>query len=324
MKNFIAARISPYKVINGFKTALACLIGYALFLYTPLPQPQWITITILVVMSAQTSIGSLYIKAKMRFWGTIAGTLASVLIILLCHNNHIALAIALFIAFFGFTYVASTLGDISYMGALGSITVAMIILNPQVSLILAGERFIEIGLGIIISFLVSYFIFPIRSHTLFIDNLVATLHYLKGQFESKDDLIDVDEKILSFFNHQRRLILETGLEWGRSRHDKAIFQKILNCERRIYRGINLIHHSLNTNRGLESFKQEIIDCFTQLIRSLKDTSITTHECIFKDFPNHLGPDAVSNIHVFLFGANLLTHELKNLNQLITQISYLRR
>src|SRR5262245_30678746 len=97
---------SSPRIINSFKTALACLIGYGLVLWTPLPQSQWIVITILVVMSAQTSIGSLFIKAKMRFWGTVCGAVVSVGIILLCDNHPPSLAAAIFISTLIFAYVA--------------------------------------------------------------------------------------------------------------------------------------------------------------------------------------------------------------------------
>ena len=48
--------------------------------------------TTLVVMSAQTTIGSLFIKAKMRFLGTVCGTAASMAIIFLCGNSPVALS----------------------------------------------------------------------------------------------------------------------------------------------------------------------------------------------------------------------------------------
>ncbi len=341
------------KLINSFKTALACLIGYALYLWTPLPEAQWILITIVVVMSAQTSIGSLFIKAKMRFWGTVCGTVAAVIIILVCGNHHLALAIALFIIFMIFTYIASTPGDISYVGTLGSVTVAIIILNPYISMTIAGERFVEILLGISISFLVSYLVFPIRSHTMFIKSLISTLNYISEHFEQsfeepklevEETLLDVNEKVLGIFAQQRRLIHETGLELGKSRKDKFIFQRVLNSERRIYRAINLMYYSLHAApisrnmiqslSGFDRLKQEVTQFLNQLSNAVKSGSTKEVDFLLTGLIDYIENDFkkimhtqeylhVSYAHTFLFGTKFLLKELKVLTETVGEINYLR-
>ncbi len=346
--------LSPQKLINGFKTALACLIGYLLYLFSPLPQAQWILITILVVMSAQTSVGSLFIKAKYRFLGTVCGALAAILIIFICGQNHIALGVALFVMFMIFTYIASSPGDVSYMGTLGSVTIATIILNSGASIMVAGERFTEIVLGICVAFLVSYFIFPIRSHTLFVKNLSTALHYLHEYFEhcfqdpvenDQELLLDVDEKMFGIFAQQRRLIYETGWEFGKSRKDKSIFKQIFNVERRIYRAINLMYYSLHATpesrriiqslQGFEKLRLKISDFLEQLSHLVKTGSMQEIEFLIADLTNEMENDFKQslhaqdyvnavNTHTFFFGAKFILRELKVLTESVGKISYLRK
>jgi uncharacterized membrane protein YgaE (UPF0421/DUF939 family) len=337
------------KVVNGLKTALACLIGYLLYLWTPLPQAQWIVITILVVMSAQTSIGSLFLKAKMRFWGTVCGALASSAIILISGGHPVGLAISLFVMTAIFAYIAGTPGDVSYLGTLGAVTVAIIILNPVANLVTVAERFSEIMLGIIISFLVSYLIFPVRSHTIFLLNLENTLIYLQEYFLScfkelipdlNTPLHDLNEKVLGIFSQQRRLIQETGLELGKKRKDKENFQRIMNAERRVYRGLNLIYYSLHATpstrkliqslNGFEEFKNEASNHFVVLANKIKNKespiefNLKNYDVIMQaNIPANLSdyPEVdITIVNTFLFSVSFFLAEFKKLHLEVVQIS----
>jgi len=140
------------RAINSFKTAIACLIGYLVVVFSPLPQPQWIVITILVVMSAQSTIGGMLIKSHMRFWGTLAGGLISIVALFLVGNDVWGVALVLLTATLLFAYIAGSSGDISAAGVLGGVTVVMIMLAHNATVLMAGERLLEIILGIGIAF----------------------------------------------------------------------------------------------------------------------------------------------------------------------------
>ena len=68
-----------YRIIHSLKTAIACLIGLGVEKYYNWPSGQWVPITIIVVMSAQTHFGGALTKAYMRFLGTVAGVAISIL-----------------------------------------------------------------------------------------------------------------------------------------------------------------------------------------------------------------------------------------------------
>jgi uncharacterized membrane protein YgaE (UPF0421/DUF939 family) len=339
------------KVIHSFKTALACLIGYVLVLTTKLPEAQWIVITILVVMSAQPSIGSLYIKAKMRFWGTVLGAITAAITVLLFHDNHVELAFALFVVTLFFAYIAATPGDINYIGTLGAVTVVIIILFPGATLATAGERFIEIVLGIIISFLVSRFVFPIRSHTFFLKNLINTLSYMHEYLDFclqpsspaiNERLFDMSEKMLTIFAQQRRLIHETGLEWGKLRKDKIIFKQAFSAERKIYRAINLMHYSFHADSeskrtiesldGFTELKSELNQFLPQIAEKIKDGAVQDiripeqklaermENDLKKTITQHQYPN-VAPVYTFLFALKFFLKELKILIDSVSKIKF---
>ncbi len=136
--------LSSYRIVNSLKTALAVLIGYLFVIGASLPQSQWIVITIIVVMSAQTSVGSLLVKATMRFWGTVGGTILCIVVLYLFGNTTIATACALLISSLLFTYIAGSPGEASYAGTLGAVTVVIILLNQEVNITIACIRLVEI------------------------------------------------------------------------------------------------------------------------------------------------------------------------------------
>src|SRR3972149_6990517 len=49
--------LNYHRVIHGLKTAVACLVGLSLEKYYDWPSGQWVPITVMVVMSAQTHFG---------------------------------------------------------------------------------------------------------------------------------------------------------------------------------------------------------------------------------------------------------------------------
>ena len=281
-----------------------------------------------------------------NFWGAFA----SVVIILVCGNDPILIGIAFFLTILCFTYLAGNPGDIGLVGTLGSVTVAIILLAESTNLIIAAERFIVILIGLLLSTLISYFVFPIRSHSIFLSNLHNTLSYFQKYFEKsfkkseKDNeiFLDLDEKITSTFAQQRRLIHETGLELGKTREDKMAFQQVMQAERRIYRAMNLIYYSLNdTEEGreliqslkeIENFKQEISLFILRLAEMIKfknsknldfpaDEKISLMENDFKNILYKSEYPYIFDANTFLFAAKFLARELKNLNEAIGKIHY---
>src|SRR3989338_7149858 len=81
------------RFIHGLKTALACLMGFAITKSVHFPVDQWLIITIIVVMCAQLNVGSVIQKSYMRFLGTFTGSLLAALTLLFFGTNDLATAI---------------------------------------------------------------------------------------------------------------------------------------------------------------------------------------------------------------------------------------
>ncbi len=337
------------RVINSLKTAIACVLGYLLVLWSPLPQSQWIVITIIVVMGAQTSLGSLVIKSYMRFWGTLFGALFSTAVYLLVGTDPLGTAIALFFVVLVLAYIATNPGDISYAGTLGAVTVAIILLNPKVNFQIISARFIEIIVGIIIALLTSKLIFPIYSHRLLLRNVANNLQNLQWHFqrsikmdpnELTAELDGLDTKIVSSFSTQRKLIREVGFESSKYRRHQQVFNDILQAEIKLYRANNLMFlsshvspHSVLTIAelaGLEKFKQGASQALTLLadaLRSGKEQQaelmvaglIEDMEHEFKKVINQKQFEHIAYVNAFLFGVRMLMDELFKLGELIGQI-----
>jgi hypothetical protein len=173
------ATIKYYRLLHGFKTAIACLIGLALEKYFKWPMGQWVPITIIVVMSAQLHFGAALKKAYMRFLGTIAGLTTTVVTLLLFGNNMTVVFIVVFCSCLIFTYIAGSHGDINYAGTLGGVTVVLTLTGADANVNMAIMRGSYIVLGIVIAILVSRFVFPLHAREKLRYSVAATLRNLR-------------------------------------------------------------------------------------------------------------------------------------------------
>lgn len=250
------SNINPYRVIHGVKTAIACLLGLALETYFAWPMGQWVPITIIVVMSAQTHFGGAVRKAFMRFLGTAGGVFTTVAVLWLFGDNIWVVFSTIFFAGIIFTYIASSHGDISYAGTLGGVTVVLILTSQQVSIETAFERGFYIVVGIIIALLVSRFIFPIHARDRLRYHIAITLRNLSKLYllvvqpkeerqESRDKISEkLTSEITDDIADQPRLIYEAVIGSRKFAIKKPIFTAILGSEQSLNRLIGLMHFSV--------------------------------------------------------------------------------
>ncbi|MGE3920401.1 MAG: FUSC family protein [Gammaproteobacteria bacterium] len=249
------------RTINSIKTAIACLIGYLIVEISDVPQSPWVLVTIVVVMSAQITVGSTIIKSYMRFWGTFFGAAAAAIIFLVTRNNVWLVGFTLFWTNLLFSYIAGSSKDISTAGTLGGVTVAMILLANTPTLQTAGIRFIEINLGILISLLVTKFVFPIRASDILRSNFITTFSSLADYYKERmfykfsgeyHELSDLEEKVISALSTQRKLLHELETEVGRNKKKLIIYQNIIADEVKIFRCINLMNYSFHNSPYTEN------------------------------------------------------------------------
>lgn len=275
--------INIERLIHSLKTALACLVGFVVVraLHQYLLFDQWIIVTILVVMCAQISVGSVVFKSVIRFIGTCIGSLLAALTLISFGDNNLAFALVIALAGFVFSYFATAQRNYADAGTLGAVTTAIILINPKPTLLLSLERFFEITVGLLIATLISQFVLPIHARKHLRRSQAQALRLL-GDFyrnslmiepENKQKMAGLDEEIVRSLATQRKLANEAQGELLGSKFEPSRFRQILECEKHILRSIdflNRMYHDLQVHLVLEKneewkqFNQSMADCFNEL------------------------------------------------------------
>lgn len=327
------------RFIHGGKTVIACLIGFLVSKLLHFHTNQWVIITILVVMCAQSRVGALLQKSYMRFLGTLMGAVIAIVTLKLFGDYPLPVITALCISAFLFSYMATGTGAISDAGTIGAVTVAIILIGQQPTLELAAVRFLEITVGIVIAFVVSRFIWPIHSKSRLLHTINTTLNDLHKLYqtlmliETSNNNEALEEKIIAGLNNQRKLFDEVERETFKTTPLVTEFKAILRCEREILRGISLMHHALlrmaegsrvifNQIEIVQTFHQQFSHALTQTIAELLEKIQIEQQLIVIRLPdnwqhlikevalaNHMSAD-ILHIDSFLFCAQRLIQQLQ--------------
>lgn len=254
------------RVKHAIKIAIGCVIGILCAKAISLPT-QWVLITVLVVMLSQPRVGAVLQKSYMRFIGTAMGAAISVVSLAIFGNDYYPTMMVLCLAAMLFGYLATSASKFSEASTLGVVTVAIILLTPNTSLTIAGLRFIEISLGIVIAFLVSSFVLPIRSKAQLLSSITNVLREIQTFYTAlfvndqaaKTVLEDsiFEEEIIKAINVQKKLFPEVLHESFKNRLAADVFRKIIRCEREIMRCLSFM------DVALAAISFDKIDLFTK-------------------------------------------------------------
>lgn len=340
-------KLNPNRLIHSLKTAIAFLLGLfiARWLHFPL-QGQWVLISILVVMCAQSRVGALLQKSYMRLLGTLIGAIIAGLTLWLVYPNLVWITFILGLSTILFSYLAASPGYLSEAGPLGAVTVVIILVGQDPSFESLLSRFLEISLGIAIALLVSRFIWPLHSRTQLrwlIRGTLRDLQVLAKQLrqvpiqELSKQYDPYEESIINDFARQKQLTGEVKREtFGRVKITKR-FQSILRREREVLRYLNLmknvwVHASdrarerLTQQTDLLAIYQRIDSLFNAMIAHLSDKadprsfSVASMPLILeKSQVFTQNSDDQFYIDLFRFAANHLLTHLEKLYLLINKI-----
>ena len=342
--------IYSFRTINSLKTAIAALIGYMLIHLFHWTQGQWVVITILVVMSAQSTLGSLLIKSHMRFWGTVVGATSSFFILLFLAGNFVAIGFILFFLIILFSYVAGGKSDLKDSGTLASVTMAIILLSKYATPMNAIYRFAEISTGILIALLVSRYIFPLRANQGLNKLISKNLQSLATHFEKclilnlgKKNMLkfsNIEQNIISNFEDQFKMIHNLETEPGKTRKLVTYYKRILIKQRKLYRGINSMNYAANMLPQAKA-NQISFDCVVELLKQMNEQlKLSSEALITKDLqllsnmkrltlddlkkstdtqPKVSDDNEIIAFKYFIFSAELFTHELSRLIYLLKKI-----
>lgn len=334
------------RLIHSLKTAIAFLSGLliARLFHFPL-QGQWVLISILVVMCAQSRVGALLQKSYMRLLGTFVGAVIAALTLWLAYPNTGWVTLILGLSTILFSYLAASPGYLSEAGALGVVTVVIILVGQDPSFESVLSRFFEISLGIAIALLVSRFIWPFHSRTqlgLLIRGTLCDLHLLAKKLNDvsfhalSKEYDPYEEKIINNFARQKQLATEVNREtFGRIKVTER-FQQILRREREVLRYLNLMKNVLvncsesarvviwqQTDWPLINKRRALL--FDTMIAHLsgKTNEVSIHVSAKTPLSNAnasaLGKEDQFYVDLFLFAANHLLMHLEKLYLLIKKI-----
>lgn len=251
----VTIKINNDRLIHSIKTAIAALIGILFLHYFNFTVQQWVVISIFVVMCSYNTVGGLARRSLMRFIGTLLGVLFCVLIIICGIKAWWAIAAALFFSALIFTYQAGAEGDISYIGLLGAVTTAIILLAPNVTYEIALERFIEISIGIVIALLVSRLIFPMYAKHQFIKHLGILMDHIRlfyghvtniTETTQKPDSIAAIESIVAEIALLRKYLKEAKAEIKSPEIFKH-YQQALDEIRQLFHAVSLMGSMKESN-----------------------------------------------------------------------------
>jgi uncharacterized membrane protein YgaE (UPF0421/DUF939 family) len=331
------------RIIHSLKTALAALLGYALAEWIGTPSAQWVVISIVVVMCAQIHASSVLQKSYMRFLGTLIGCLIAAITIKALGSHNLAISLAIVCASLFFSYLATSSENWTNAATLGATTTIIILMSDNPTLITAGERFIEISLGITIATLVSQFILPIHAEPYLKATEASTIEQLREYYlayivnfntnDNSQSLQEFDESITKLLSQQRALAKESARERIGANFDRDHFMQILQCEKELLRAIYFMHLSMLKSNAIkdilhlpaiDTFHQHITQAFTSLIHLVgkkRDQSeliyalsIAPLATAIYAYPAITAADS-TYLNGFLFSAECLTDQLKNLANL---------
>ena len=334
--------IDHERLIHSIKTVIACLIGLLITKNISYVTDQWIVITIIIVMCAQLYVGSVLQKAYFRFLGTLVGCFFAAATLILLGQDTLSVVVAITIASFIFSYIATARENLVYTGTLGAVTTAIVMLSPHPTLVLAFGRFIEISIGILIATLVSQFVLPIHARTHLQRAQVAALKQLHDYYtaliinrdhkRSLDEYHEMDEQVVTFLLKQRQLAKESARERLGITFNPTQFMHTLYYEREMLRAITFmnialtkaqqLNHVILTSLESQHFNELVLQALNTLIKKLESPHKTHDPLILPDFAalettllntiQHLQYKNQVPINGFLFATDILLTSLLHL------------
>jgi uncharacterized membrane protein YccC len=222
--HFIDPDSHPAMLRHGLKTGIATVLAYGVAHLLDLKFGYWAALSAVIVM--QVYVADSVQMCLYRFSGTAVGAVIGLAAILIFPRTPAMTVLALFLTVAFCAYM--TRYNARYRMA--AITVCVVVLagyDQDDRIVFGMLRVAEIGLGVAAAFVVSVVLWPVRAGTA-----------LKARFMDRfGDCARHYETIMEAF-----LAMQSGLDphlldrlRTDIREDRALFQKVLHHERRMYR-----------------------------------------------------------------------------------------
>jgi len=340
------------RFIHSIKTAIAALIGFGMMQVIAFRTDQWLVITILVVMCAQMSVGSVFQKSYLRFLGSLAGSIIASITLLVLGPHFLSTAIIVTLSAMIFSYIATSNQNLKEAGTLGAVTVAIILIGPDPTLSTALERFIEISIGILIAACVSQLILPIHARRSLRDNQARTLRLIRDYYSltllnrasnlEKQPLEELDEGIVKLLIAQRQLAVDALREPLGKAYNLKVFKHLLWCEKEILRCLTFMHHAyqaspslkkqLNLSPIVKKFHEDVclsLEVIAERLEKFHEGKVELPSLrplneFIETLTTSLRTQEIVNAEGFLFCSQILVARLQRLIMLVREMNQLNK
>lgn len=245
----------PQSIENraALRTAIAVLIAVLISFKFHMQTPYWSGMTVVVITNLYT--GSIIDKAMMRIIGTIAGAFLGFYVAGVVANSFLLYLVSCFliITVSVYYYNFSTYSYAYLLGALCAfIVISQLAINPQNAFLVAIWRPVEIGIGVLISAISAYCIFP--NHLK--DNISVQVH------ELFDDLSIEFQQLLDCLQH-----------------DKLVFDEVSQSNLKLKKDVRKSIELIGAMRRELGVTSEQIDELSAILDSFYDFSRQLHYLI---------------------------------------------
>lgn len=235
--------ISSDKTIMAARMVIGSIFSFALTTYFNFVDPTWVYISLFVVLFERDTIGASLMRGWMRGIATISSATFSYIIIICFHNNYLMNLLGFFLGTFLYTYVFLGTQE-SYIGALGSLTLAICLINfNDVSHIFIRPS--NVIVGILIGLFTLRFFFPARATKLLLLNmqrflteysrLCLELAHPESHGELSERLAQFELHLIPQIAHLKALLTEANVEVGKQTAYTDVVAEIIVCLRHIFR-----------------------------------------------------------------------------------------
>ncbi|CAM3073403.1 p-hydroxybenzoic acid efflux pump subunit AaeB [Legionella steigerwaltii] len=241
----------PQTVENraAIRTALAALAAVLISFKFHLETPFWSGMSVVVVSNLYT--GNIIDKAMLRIIGTIAGAFLGFYVAGLVANSFLLYFLSCFsIMCIGSYYYSFSVNGYAYLlGALCAfLIISQVAVSPQNAFFVAIWRPVEIGIGVLVSAISAYFIFPnhlkdnidIQLHDIFTDFSVGLGQLLSMLNDGKPDFDVLAQDNLKIKKKLRKAVeligamnYELGVTKARTDQVRALLDIFYDLSRRL-------------------------------------------------------------------------------------------
>lgn len=159
-------------------TALAAVASYYVASFLNLPESYWAVISSIIVM--QSSVGGTVDAAWNRLAGTAIGALVGAMFATFWGTDLLAFGVANTMTFW---ICASLRLPESYRLACVTVSVVMLVSRHEIYWVIALRRFLEVGIGIVVSLIVTVAAWPARARKHLQYGIASALHGIDDYYQ---------------------------------------------------------------------------------------------------------------------------------------------